>query len=334
MDYRKLMALFKHTPAAPVKADPGRVPEAVAAVSLPVPPETRDGVRDFWQHWDYLLGMVPELAEFGVPVLDAIGLTINESILAEQDVNPQIRAGDVVVPKGTRVVPRMVGLLTGMGIRKVMARPNPRVLVIALSELAAPASYLVAAQAKEVGAAAHRVECTEATADRLVGAILEQLVRADLIVTVGGMGEVGFDLREVADLIGPHDFTPVAISPGGNDHGFILAEQKVPLLALPADVYPTFVLDKLLVEPMIAKLMGASTDPTMASAYLAQPLRVKPGVLTCVPATVKDARMAVSGRPFGLSGLEMIYRANALAMLTSDDTLVDADLEAFYLPLT
>ena len=328
MDYRKLMALFKHTPAAPVEP----LPATDLAVSLPVPPETKDGVRDFWQHWDYLLGMVPELAEFGVPVLDAVGLTLNESILAEQEINEQCRFGDVVVGKGTRVVPRMVGLLTGMGIRKVMARPNPRVLVIALSELAVPASYLVAAQAKDVGAAVHRVERTDASPAQVVHAIMEQLVRSDLIITVGGLGEVGFDLRSVADQIGPHDFTPVAISPGG-DHGFALAEQKVPLLALPSDVYATFVLDKLIAEPMIAKLMGASTDPTMSSAYLAQPLRVRPGMLTCVPATVKDARMAVTGRPFGISGLEMIYRANALAMLTSDDSLVSADVEAFYLPL-
>ena len=323
------MAFFKHTQSAPVE----EATDTSSQVALPLAaPETKDGVRDFWQHWDYLLGMVPELAEFGVPVLDAIDLTLNESILAEQDMTPDFRAGDVVIDKGTKVVPRMLGLLTGMGIRKVMARPSPRVLVIALSEAAVPASYLVTAQAQEVGAQAHRLEYITTAPDQVVGSILEQLVRADLIITVGGMGEAGFDLKKVADQIGPCDFTPVAITPGSN-HGFALAEQKVPLLALPADVYATFVLMKLLAEPMIAKLMGANTDPAISSAYLAQPLRITPKILTCVPAMVSDARMTITGRPVGLAGLNMIYRANALALLTTDDGLVDVNSEAFYLPL-
>jgi hypothetical protein len=43
--------------------------------------------------------------------------------------------------------------------------------------------------------------------------------------------------------------------------------------------------------------------------------------------------MTITGRPNGLAGLDMIYRANALAILASDDGLVDSDGEAFYLPL-
>jgi molybdopterin molybdotransferase len=296
--------------------------------SLPPAPAGK-GLRDFWQHWDYVLSMVPELAEFGVPVLDAVGLTLNESILAERDVGP-IAAGQELIPKGTQVIPRMLGLLTGMGILKVMARPRPRVLVMALSAQAISASYVVAGQVQEAGAEAHRMEYIFADPDRTLSTIMEQLVRADLVVTVGGLGEAGLDLRQVADQLGPHDFTPVAITPG-RDHGFALAEEKTPLVALPPEVYPSFVLTKLLVEPMIAKQMGAGVDPVMRSANLDQPLRVEPRVLTCVPAIVNDARMQVSGRPTGLRGLDMIYRANALALLTAEDGFVDANHEAFYL---
>lgn len=322
------MAFFKHTRPTPAEPKADQAPQSALPLEAP---ETRNGARDFWQHWDYLLGMVPELAEFGVPVLDAVGLTLNESILAETDMGP-IRAGDVVIGKGTKVVPRMLALLTGMGIFKVMARPSPRVLVMALSQQGVPASFLVAAQAEESGAQAHRLEYIYDSDSQLVTAITEQLVRADLVVTVGGMGETGTDIRAIADQIGPSDFTPVAISPG-RDHGFILAEDKIPLLALPADVHGTFVLTKLLLEPMIAKLMGAGTDPSLFSAYLAQPLKVTPHMLTCAPATVKDARMTVNGRPPGLAGMYEIYRSNALAILADDDGLVGTNTEAFYLPL-
>ncbi|MDR2973375.1 MAG: hypothetical protein LBV00_01485 [Propionibacteriaceae bacterium] len=301
---------------------------------MPDPPAVgENGLRDFWQHWDYLLTMVPELAEFGVPVLDAVGLTLNEAILAESDLGGDIHAGDIAIDKGARVITRMLPLLTGMGIDKVMARPNPRVLVIALSTAAVPASYLVAAQVRQAGGQVHRMEYVFDQTAPMIAAINEQLVRADFIITIGGLGESGPDLRTVVDQIGPNDFTPVAVSPG-RDHGFALAEDRVPVLALPADAYATFVLTKLLVEPMIAKLMGAGTDPELFSAYLAQPLRVTPGVLTCVPATVTNARMTVAGRPAGLGGLYSIYHANALAILANDDGLVAADSEAFYLPLS
>jgi len=321
------MAFFRHT--TPVD----NTTEETREKTLPVdPPETKDGVRDFWQHWDYVLSMVGELAEFGVPVLDAVGLTMNESIQAESD-NGSIRAGQTLIEKGTRVVPRMLPLLASMGILKVMARPSPRVLVMALSEKAVPASYLVTAQAQEAGASVHRLEYIFDSGPELVTAITEQLVRADMVVTIGGLGEAGIDVREVADQIGPHDFTPVAINPGA-DHGFLLAEDKIPTLALPYDVPSCFVLTKLLGEPMIAKLMGASTDPTLFSAYLAQPLRIQPHNLTCVPATVKDARMTITGRPVGLDGMYSIYQANALAILASEDGTVDVDSEAFYLPLS
>ncbi|MDR0488103.1 MAG: hypothetical protein LBG99_01640 [Propionibacteriaceae bacterium] len=301
--------------------------------SLPSPPPaTTNGIRDFWQHWDYLLSMVNELDEFGVSILESVGLTLDESIITETDIPGGPNAGEILIAKGSRMEPRMLAMLTAMGIRKVMARPNPRVLVLALSRTAIPASYLVAAQAKAVGASIHRLECFAEHASGVVQAIEEQLVRADLVITVGGLDEPGVDLRDVASQIGPHDFTPIAISPGGL-HGFIMAEEKIPLVALPADAYASFVLTKLIVEPMVAKLMGAGADPELFSSHLAQPLRVLPNILTCVPAMVKDGKMTITGRPQGFEGLHAIYSSNALAILASEEGLVNVDAEAYYLPL-
>lgn len=323
------MALFKQTQSKLTSEE--SVPKS--DFGLPAsPPTSIDGMRDFWQHWDYVLSLVPELSEFGVPVLDSVGLTLNESIVTESDLADDVKAGDAVVAQGTRIIPRMLGLLAGMGITKVMARPNPRVLVMALSQQAVPASFLVAAQAQEAGAVAHRLEFIYSAVNLTVSGIIEQLVRADLVVTVGGLGESRVDLREAADRIGPHDFTPIAITPGG-DHGFALAEGRIPLLAVPANAHAAFVLTKLLIEPMIAKLMGAGGDPELFSAFLAQPLKVKPRILTCVPALVKGSSLKIVGLPSGLPGLYSIYQANALAILTSEDGLVKDGSQAFYLPL-
>ncbi|MDR2896774.1 MAG: hypothetical protein LBV30_09045, partial [Propionibacteriaceae bacterium] len=274
------MPLFKRnhheTDATPVSVS---TPETPAEPPLaPAPPLMANGLRDFWTHWDYLLGQITELAEVGVPVLDALGLTLNESIVAPSPLAAGVQAGDELVAQGSRIAPRMLPLLVGLGVDKVMVRPSPRVVVMALSELAGPASYLVAAQAAQSGAKVHRFACALEDPAAVVEAISEQVVVADLIITVGGLNETTLDIRPVAAQIGPADFTPVAISPG-RDHGFALVDGKTPMLALPADAYATFVLTKLLVEPIVAKFMGAQTDPELFSAYLAQPLKVTPGIL-------------------------------------------------------
>ncbi|MDR0847717.1 MAG: hypothetical protein LBN10_01530 [Propionibacteriaceae bacterium] len=305
---------------------------------LPIaPPEPKGGLRNFWDQHDYLLNLVTPLEEFGVPVIDAVGLTLYESIHAEESIPAfKIAPGDELIPRGTIVTDRMVGLLTGMGIDKVIARPNPRVVVIALSEQAAPVSYTVTAAAKQAGAFEHRVSAITDSPDKAVKAIMEQLVRADLLVTVGGFGEGGVDIRKIADHLGPHDFTPVAVTPG-RDQGFALAgdgDERIPLLALPADAASAFVLTKLLVAPVIRHLMGAEDESlSLLRGELAQPVRVTPGVVTCVPGTVTDGRIAISGRISGLDGAYRTYRANALIVLDSQDGLADTSSETWYLRL-
>ena len=325
------MGLFKRT--AESAKEEGQATKTDVEQLPGTPPPTVNGVRDFWQHWDYLLSMVTELKEFGVPMLEAVGLTLNEAIIADSDLGGGVYAGDVMIKKGSRLEPRMLAVMTAMGIRKVMARPRPRVLVIALSSQSVPASFLAAAQVQEVGGEiVNRLEVLSENADEVVRVIDEQLVRADFVVTVGGFDDSSIDLWDYASRIGPSDFTPVALTLGGL-HGFIMADGKIPLLALPADASAAFVLAKLVLEPIVLKLMGATPDPVLYSAKLAQPIRIIPDMLTCVPASVKAGRMTITGRPQGFEGLNSIYKANALAILASEEDLVNADTEAYYLPL-
>jgi molybdopterin molybdotransferase len=323
------MPLFRHETESDVD---------VVFEPLPIaPPEPKNGLRNFWDQHDYLLNLVTPLEEFGVPVIDAVGLTLYESIHAEEPIPAfNISPGDELIPRGAVVTDRMIGLLTGMGIDKVIARPNPRVVVIALSDKAAPVSYAVTAAAKQVAAFEHRVSAITDSPEATFNAISEQLVRADLLVTVGGFGEGAVDIRQIADRLGPHDFTPVSVTPG-RDQGFALAgegDERIPLLALPADPAAAFVLTKLLVTPVIRHLMGAE-DKSLAllRGELAQPVRVTPGVVTCVPGSVTDGRIIISGRISGLDGAYRTYRANALIILDSADGLADTSSETWYLPL-
>lgn len=306
------------------------------AAVLPVdPPLGRDGQRSMWDQRRWVLSMIEPLPAFGVRAIDAVGRTLNESILAEEPIDGcGIAVGDVLVPAGVPITPRLVALLAASGIDKVMARPSPRVVVLGLTAAAEAASAVITAEMTLIGAQPHRLAPKLAASADLVTTISEQLVRSDLIVTVGGLGDTAIDLRAVADQIGPNDFAPIAVNPG-RDQGFALAgEDGVPWLALPADANAAFVLTQLLALPIVRRLMGTA-DPTdqLRVGHLTRAAKTTPRVATCVPGAVHDDAIIVLGRMEGAAGLYRAYQANALVVLDSADGLTTSQTEVRYLPL-
>ncbi|MFP5281853.1 MAG: molybdopterin molybdenumtransferase MoeA, partial [Actinomycetes bacterium] len=70
------MPLFTRKKEAPAPVEPGRV-------ALPPPPSPRaDGLRTMADHRDYLLSCVTELPPFGQQILDALGLSLCEDVVA------------------------------------------------------------------------------------------------------------------------------------------------------------------------------------------------------------------------------------------------------------
>jgi molybdopterin molybdotransferase len=138
-----------------------------------------------------------------------------------------VAAGDLVVPEGTVLGARHLGLLAAVGRATVATRPRPRVVVISTgSELRDPGqalghdsiydgnSYLLAAAAREAGAIAFRVGIVPDEPHAFRTALHDQLVRADLVVTSGGVSQGDFDV--VKEALTPDGvwFGPVAMQPG------------------------------------------------------------------------------------------------------------------------
>ena len=118
-----------------------------------------------------------------------------------------ITEGDMLLEEGTVLGPRHLGLLAAVGRATVRTRPRPRVVVISTgSELRDPGtplghdsiydgnSYLLAAAARAAGAIAYRVGIVPDEAHAFTEALSDQLVRADLVVTSGGVSEGDFDV--------------------------------------------------------------------------------------------------------------------------------------------
>ncbi|EDY48385.1 molybdopterin biosynthesis protein [Streptomyces clavuligerus] len=211
-------------------------------------------------------------------------------------------AGDLNLVRGTVLGPPQIGMLAAIGRATVRVRPHPRVVVLSTgSELMQPGeslaegriydsnSYALAAAARDAGALAYRVGAVTDDADTLRATIEDQLIRADLLVTTGGVSVGAYDvvkeaLSGVGELTageltagGPDaddpadgapggpgaqrpggvvDFRTIAMQPGKPQGFGTIGPDHTPLLALPGNPVSSYVSFELFVRPAIRALMG------------------------------------------------------------------------------
>ncbi|MBO1418419.1 gephyrin-like molybdotransferase Glp [Streptomyces sp. FH025] len=183
-----------------------------------------------------------------------------------------VAAGTTVLEAGTRLGPTQLGLLAAIGRATVKVRPRPRVVVLSTgSELVQPGepvepgqiadsnSFTLTAAAQEAGAIAYRVGAVPDDADRLRAVLEDQLGRADLIVTSGGVSVGAYDVvKEVFESYGGVDFRRLRMQPGKpQGFGRIGGEAAVPLLALPGNPVSAYISFELFVRPVIRTMLGA-----------------------------------------------------------------------------
>ena len=132
-----------------------------------------------------------------------------------------VTEGDLLVEEGTVLGPRHLGLLAVGRPGQVQTRPRPRVVVLSTgSELRDPGqelghdsiydgnSYLLAAAVRRAGAIAYRVGIVPDEPGAFLETLDDQLVRADLVVTSGGVSMGDYDvvkeaLRSKGGLVRP-----------------------------------------------------------------------------------------------------------------------------------
>jgi len=165
----------------------------------------------------------------------------------------------------------------------------------------------------EAGALSYRVGPVADDPVRLRKILDDQLGRADMVVTTGGIGTEPDDvLRPVLATMGTVDFAFVAMAPGRVQGTGSLGSSNVPLIALPGDPAAAFVGFELFVRPVIRRLMGhAEVFPVREQVELAEAVGGEPDVTTLVPVTVVDG----AATPVG-EGVRALTRANALAVVT------------------
>lgn len=198
--------------------------------------------------------------------------------------------GDVVVRAGTLLSSRQLAVIAAVGKGHVVVYPRPRVAVLSTgSELVEPGtplskgmisdsnSFLLVSAANEAGAQAYRVPPVPDDAEAFSAAISDQLHRADLILTSGGVSMGAYDtVKEVFSSYGTVEFTKVAMHPGmPQGHGVVgeSDNERIPVITLPGNPVSSYISFQNFVRPAINKLRGlGSTDRPRLAVEVTKPL--------------------------------------------------------------
>jgi molybdopterin molybdotransferase len=267
-----------------------------------------------------------ENTDQGAPVV-----RVGRSVASGQNIalaGSQVKRGATLLSLGQVLGSREIALLAAIGVGKVPAYPRPRIAVITTgSELVDtgrlrgyPTGGLkpdvngvaLACAVVEVGAMSYRVGPVADDPALLRKILDDQLGRADMVVTTGGIGEGADDvLRPVLATMGTVDFARVALDPGRVQGTGSLGTSNVPLIALPGEPTAAFVGFELFVRPVIRRLMGhgdvfgARRQVTLTKSVAADPLSTR------IVAVELDGERAT---PIG-TGIRAMTRADALAVI-------------------
>jgi molybdopterin molybdotransferase len=281
-------------------------------------------------------------------------VVISQAPQQGQHVRPKgedVAEGDLIVGEGTVLGPRQIGLLAAVGRAAVRSRPRPRVVVMSTgSELREPGtalghdsvydgnSFLLAAAVRQAGAIAYRVGIVPDEPRAFTHALNDQLVRADLVVTSGGVSMGDYDVVKAALApLGTVWFGGVAMQPGKPQGFGVVGEDETPIITLPGNPVSSYISFEQFVLPAIRRLMGRTPyiRPS-ADARLTHGLGSPEGRRQFARGTLSVVDGALAVTPVGPQGSHMIgdlADSDALIVVPESVTSVDAGETVTVLPL-
>jgi molybdopterin molybdotransferase len=292
---------------------------------------------------------VPAGADAVVPVewtdAGAATVRITRAPAVGQHVRRQgedVRAGDLVLDEGEVLGPRQLGLLAGIGRGQVRARPRPRVVVISTgAELREPGqrlssdaiydsnSYMLAAAVRAAGAVAYRVGIVPDDPAVFADTLSDQLVRADLVVTSGGVSKGEYDVvKEVLSKLGTVWFGEVKMQPGKPQGFGHVGEDRTPIFALPGNPVSSYVSFELFVLPALRRMTARLPyrRPT-TQARVTESFRSSPGKAQYARARYEVGYDGPTVTVVGGHGSHLLgdlSAANALIAVPTEATVVEA----------
>jgi molybdopterin molybdotransferase len=192
-----------------------------------------------------------------------------------RSVGEDVRSGQLVLTAGTHLGARQIGLLAAIGRDLVSVRPTPRVVVISTgAELVEPGtepapgqihdsnSFTLATAAKEAGAEVYRVGMVPDEGKVLLDTIEDQLIRADLVITSGGVSMGAYEVvKETLGRLGTVEFSKVAMQPGMPQGFGVIGPDETPIFTLPGNPVSAYISFEVFVKPALRALQGLEQLP-------------------------------------------------------------------------
>src|SRR6187200_2183544 len=229
----------------------------------------------------------------------------------------EVQKGDLLMRRGEVLGTRQVGLLAALGLCRVPSSPRPRVVVMSTgAELVEPGrplgrdsiydanSFLLAAAVRAHGGIAYRVVASSDEPDAFTEALSDQLVRADLVITSGGVSKGTHDVvKEVLSELGTVEFVEVAMQPGKPQGFGFVGEDQTPIFTLPGNPVSAYVSFEMFVVPALHKLTGrANVGRRLVTGTVTTSVRSMRGKMQLVRARAEIDADGVRVTPVGGAG--------------------------------
>ena len=237
-----------------------------------------------------------------------------------------IKAGEIVLSKGTLIKSHNVATLAAIGCANPLVAVRPKVGIMATgNELVAPAekprpsqirdsnSFQLAAQVETVGAVTKNYGIARDTKQAINAAIKKAISENDVVLISGGVSVGDFDF--VPDILKQNGielmFEKIAVKPG-KPTVFGLSE-SVFCFGMPGHPVSGFVMCELLVKPFLYKLMGHNFTPPDIKVPLGTSVsRKKAGRPFWIPVVITDGGTAKPVEYHGSAHFNALCAADGL----------------------
>lgn len=310
--------------------------------------------------WEIMTGAAVPAAADAVAMLEhmehdgnAIRLTRDRNLDPGENVVPaaaEARAGDELVPSGTRLGPSQIAAAATCGYAEVEVFARPRVAILTTGDELVPVAaepgpgqirnsnaFMLAALVSQAGGDSWILPSAQDNVEAIQSALRSALY-ADMLLISGGVSAGKFDLVEpvLAQLGARFHFTGVRIQPG---KPLVFGEiprggSLLPLFGLPGNPISSAATFLLFASAVLRALAGAQPVPTQfAAAQLSRDAKGKSNLTRFIPAAVTSDPL--SGKPpqvapvpwHGSGDLAAFARANCFIVVPEGtDRLAAGDI--------
>ena len=252
-----------------------------------------------------------------------------------------IKAGDVVIPVGTRLGASHLGLLASMGQPEIEVYRKPRIAFfsngdelrpvgtpLALGEVYDSNRYTLYAMLRNLGVEQTDLGIVRDDREAIAAAIESAAGQADLVITTAGasVGDADY-IKEILTRLGTVSFWKVAVKPG-RPLSFGRLEKSL-FFGLPGNPVSVMVTFQVFLKPAIKQLSGERFDvPTVLKMRTLTALKKRPGRMEyqrgVMSLNEKGETVVCSSGEQGSGILSSMSRANCFIVLPDDSAGVRA----------